>query len=120
MKNLDFEWLTDEFMLYCRSTQLREKTMSSYEQTLPAINDQDLAAVSGGSGDGVRPSPYSFGQRIRVLLNTALGEMVLIGTITECIRMGSGTYSYSLTLDAPAPNGEINIFCFEHHIQGLA
>lgn len=30
MKNLDFEWLTDEFMLYCRSTQLREKTMSSY------------------------------------------------------------------------------------------
>ena len=25
MKNLDFEWLTDEFMLYCRSTQLREK-----------------------------------------------------------------------------------------------
>ena len=34
MKNVDFEWLTDEFMLYCRSTQLREKTMSSYEQTL--------------------------------------------------------------------------------------
>ena len=34
MKNLDFEWLTDEFMLYCRSTQLREKNMSSYEQTL--------------------------------------------------------------------------------------
>ena len=34
MKNLDFEWLTDEFMLYCRSAQLREKTMSSYEQTL--------------------------------------------------------------------------------------
>lgn len=34
MKNLDFDWLTDEFMLYCRSTQLREKTMSSYEQSL--------------------------------------------------------------------------------------
>ncbi len=34
MKNLDFDWLTDEFMLYCRSTQLGEKTMSSYEQTL--------------------------------------------------------------------------------------
>ena len=33
MKNLDFEWL-DEFMLYCRSTQLREKTMRSYEQTI--------------------------------------------------------------------------------------
>ena len=24
MKNLDFEWLTDEFMLYCRSAQLRK------------------------------------------------------------------------------------------------
>ena len=34
MKNLDFEWLTDEFVVYCRSTQLREKTMKSYEQTL--------------------------------------------------------------------------------------
>ena len=34
MKRKDFDWLTDEFMLYCRSTQLREKTMSSYEQSL--------------------------------------------------------------------------------------
>ena len=34
MKNLDFDWQTNEFMLYCRSTQLREKTMGSYEQTL--------------------------------------------------------------------------------------
>ena len=33
MKRKDFEWLTDEFMLYCRSTQLREKTMSSYAQS---------------------------------------------------------------------------------------
>ena len=32
MKSKDFEWLTDEFMLYCRSTQLREKTMSRVEQ----------------------------------------------------------------------------------------
>lgn len=34
MKNLDFDWQTNEFMIYCRSTQLREKTMGSYEQTL--------------------------------------------------------------------------------------
>lgn len=34
MKRKDFDWLTDEFMVSCRSTQLREKTMSSYEQTL--------------------------------------------------------------------------------------
>jgi hypothetical protein len=37
MKNLDFEWLTDEFMLYCRSAQLRDKTMKSYEQTYFAL-----------------------------------------------------------------------------------
>lgn len=31
---LDFDWQTNEFIVYCRSTQLREKTMLSYEQTL--------------------------------------------------------------------------------------
>ena len=31
---LDFDWQIDEFMVYCRSTQLREKTMLSYERTL--------------------------------------------------------------------------------------
>ena len=89
-----------------------------FENKLQAMNDQDLAAVSGGSGDGVRPSPYSVGQRIRVLLNTGEGKIVLIGTITDIQFIG--TYTYSLTLDAPAPNGEINIFCFESHILGLA
>ena len=34
MKCLDFDWQTNEFMIYCRSTQLRERTMYSYEQTL--------------------------------------------------------------------------------------
>ena len=31
---LDFEWQTNEFMVYCRTTQLREKSMMAYEQTL--------------------------------------------------------------------------------------
>lgn len=31
---LDFDWQTNEFMVDCRTTQLREKTMFSYEQTL--------------------------------------------------------------------------------------
>ena len=31
---LDFDWQIDEFMVYCRSAQLRDKTMKSYEQTL--------------------------------------------------------------------------------------
>ena len=34
MKNCDFDWQINEFMIYCRSTQLRERTMYSYEQTL--------------------------------------------------------------------------------------
>ena len=87
---------------------------------LHAMSDQDLASVAGGTGETDRPSPYSVGQKIRVLLNTAEGKMVLIGTITDCSRTGSGTYAYGLALDAPAPNGEINIFCVENHVLGLA
>ena len=34
MHNMDFDWQIDEFMIYCRSKQLREKTMLSYEQAL--------------------------------------------------------------------------------------
>lgn len=34
MQNLTFDWQIDEFMVFCRSRQLREKTMGSYEQTL--------------------------------------------------------------------------------------
>ena len=34
MKCLDFDWQINEFMVYCRSIQLREKSMSSYEQAL--------------------------------------------------------------------------------------
>lgn len=34
MPNLEFDWQIDEYMVYCRSKQLREKTMASYEQTL--------------------------------------------------------------------------------------
>ena len=34
MENLSFDYQLDEFMLFCRTRQLREKTMNSYEQTL--------------------------------------------------------------------------------------
>jgi len=34
MRKSDLDWLVDEFMIYCRSMNLREKTMSSYEQSL--------------------------------------------------------------------------------------
>ena len=34
MQNFDFDFQIDDFMLYCRTRQLRPKTMASYEQTL--------------------------------------------------------------------------------------
>ena len=34
MTNTAFDWQIDDFMIYCRSRQRREKTMLSYEQTL--------------------------------------------------------------------------------------
>ena len=34
MANTTFDWQIDEFMVNCRSRQLREKTLASYEQTL--------------------------------------------------------------------------------------
>ena len=89
-----------------------------FENKLHAMNDQDLDAVTGGTGENERTSPYSVGQRIRVQLKTELGEMVFIGRITDVQYIG--TYAYGLALDAPAPNGETNIFCFESHILGLA
>lgn len=50
--NLSFDWQIDEFMVFCRSEQKREKTMNSYEQVLrrfryPAID---------GSCDGYSPN----------------------------------------------------------------
>lgn len=34
MTDMGFDWQIDEFMVFCRSRQLRERTMTSYEQTL--------------------------------------------------------------------------------------
>ena len=34
MFNTGLEYLIEEYMVYCRSRQLREKTMASYEQAL--------------------------------------------------------------------------------------
>ena len=37
MISLDFDWQTNEFMLYCHSTQLQEKSTASYEQALHLV-----------------------------------------------------------------------------------
>ena len=43
---LDFDWQIDEFMLYCRSTQLRPQTMKSHEQTLRLLTKMDCSYYS--------------------------------------------------------------------------
>lgn len=35
MKCYDFDWQINEFMIYCRSTQLRDRTMYSYIKRTP-------------------------------------------------------------------------------------
>ena len=34
MENMAFDWQLDEFMVYCRSRQLREKTLVPHDQML--------------------------------------------------------------------------------------
>ena len=34
MRDVSFDSLIDEYLVYCRSRELREKTMNSYEQSL--------------------------------------------------------------------------------------
>ena len=45
MEDLNFDFQLDEFMLFCRSRQLREKTMISYEQSLRLFARWDLRRV---------------------------------------------------------------------------
>ena len=42
MTDMSFDWQIDEFMVFCRSRQLREKTMTSYEQTLRLFKCNDI------------------------------------------------------------------------------
>ena len=46
MKCLDFDWQINEFMVYCRSTQLRKKSMKSYEQTLRLFERWCMEAIT--------------------------------------------------------------------------
>ena len=48
MKGKDFDWQTNEFMLYCRTTQLREKSMMAYEQMLVSNHWTAAGDPSGG------------------------------------------------------------------------
>ncbi len=57
MFNLAFDYCIGEYMIYCRSRQLREKTMNSYEQALrlferwcrEQLNIVDVSAVTEGT-----------------------------------------------------------------------
>ena len=41
MKCLDFDWQINEFMVYCRSTQLRERTMYALRIVILSLYAQD-------------------------------------------------------------------------------
>lgn len=53
MENMAFDWQLDEFMVYCRSRQLREKTMNSYEQTLRLFERWCRERLTLGGGDNL-------------------------------------------------------------------
>ena len=65
---LDFDWQTNEFMLYCRTTQLREKTMLSYEQTLRlfekwCMEEQGIATVDKVNENVIRRYIFDLQER---------------------------------------------------------
>ena len=55
MFNTRFDYLICEYMVCCRSRQLRPKTMNSYEQGLPKGGSPQRRALLGGTlGRGIR------------------------------------------------------------------
>ncbi|MBQ8216344.1 MAG: site-specific integrase, partial [Oscillospiraceae bacterium] len=53
MNNLSLNWLIDEYMIFCRSRQLREKTMNSYEQALRLFEKWCMEAMNIDSVDKI-------------------------------------------------------------------
>ena len=92
-----------------------------------AINDQDLASVSGGGGDFWREkAKYSVGQRVRFQYFTDYnftphggeeGYLVeAVGTISSVVY---DNFTYNVKLDVPAPSGEIWVGTREDWIFGV-
>ena len=59
MISLDFDWQTTEFMLYCRTTQLREKSMMAYEQSLKLFQRWCMDEMGIFTVDSKRYSNFS-------------------------------------------------------------
>ena len=57
MSNLTFDWQISEYMVYCRSRQLREKTMNSYEQALRLFERWCSEQLAWKNVDKSRKSP---------------------------------------------------------------
>ena len=53
MNNLSLNWLNDEYMIFCRSRQLREKTLNSYEQALRLFEKWCMEAMNIDSVDKI-------------------------------------------------------------------
>ena len=49
MRDTSFDCLIDEYLVYCRIRELREKTMNSYEQSIVSLVSPTLQAVAAQS-----------------------------------------------------------------------
>lgn len=94
----------------------KKQTAPDLKKPLNAIDDQDLAAISGGTGDwweerGYYPK-YSIGQRVRCLYFYDNGANYYYiqgeGVVKKIDFMDKGpeTFNYLVELDIPDPSGE--------------
>ena len=81
MKNLDFEWLTDEFMLYCPTPQLRSVSRLRTHCTafrnriLPEDRPEGRTVSAVGSATYLYPSSGAFGSAVVVAFQFPLGSI---------------------------------------------
>ena len=100
---LDFDWQTNEFMLYCRTTQLREKTMLSYEQTLRLFEkwckeEQGSQTLVGILVCGDSCGTHSHNQ-VGVCLNDGGELSELLSTRGVCLLCESLSQGDNITID---------------------
>lgn len=92
---LDFDWQTNEFMLYCRTTQLREKTMLSYEQTLRLFEkwckeEQGISTVDSTREREFIRLPLSL--YLSVHLSNAFDILGFIAKFVQTVKIGTDRF----------------------------
>ena len=80
MTNTSFDWQIDEFMVNCRSRQLREKTMASYEQALRLFERWCKEQMMIDDGELAEELPRSGHDGFQVVLHCVV-LLVLFGIL---------------------------------------